>query len=64
MNQDWKADLPSPEHRAQIRRFLKLDMTDEEDVALRGFVAWKRWNWHAMEKRDKEKRLATVPQDG
>src|SRR5262245_28813048 len=41
MNQDWKADLPSPEHRAQIRRFLKLDMTDEEDVALRGFVAWK-----------------------
>jgi hypothetical protein len=50
MNDDWKAylDLPSPEHRRHIRLFSGLhDMTDAEDVALRGFIAWKRWQ-HAQ----------------
>ena len=40
--------LPSAEHRAHIRRFLRSTSTDEEDVALRGFVAWKRLNHRLM----------------
>ena len=41
----WKDDLPSPEHRGYIRRFRGLDwLTDEQDVAPRGWVRWKRWN--------------------
>ena len=34
--------LPSAEHRAHIRRFLRSDSTDAEDVALRGYIAWRR----------------------
>ena len=48
-------DLPSPERRGHIRRFQRLYwLTDEQDVALRGLVAWKRWNWHAMAERDQK----------
>ena len=52
----WKLDLPSAEHRAHIRRFVKSDLTDAEDVAIRGFVFWKRMNWAAMERRDQRAR--------
>jgi hypothetical protein len=45
---DWVKDLPSPEHRRHIRLFQGLaDLTDEQDVALRGYVVWKRLN-HAL----------------
>jgi hypothetical protein len=38
-------NLPSAEHRGHIRRFRGLEfLTDEEDVALRGWVVWKRLN--------------------
>ena len=37
-------DMPSAEHRGHIRRFLRSPYGDKEDVALRGFVAWKRLN--------------------
>jgi hypothetical protein len=30
--------LPSAEHRRHIRLFRKSDLTDEEDVFMRGFV--------------------------
>jgi hypothetical protein len=36
--------LPSAEHRRHIRLFRKSDLTDEEDVFMRGFVFWKRLN--------------------
>jgi hypothetical protein len=39
---EWKNTLPSAEHRRHIRLFQKSDLTDEEDVALRGYVVWKR----------------------
>jgi hypothetical protein len=41
-------DMPSAEHRGHIRRFLRSPFTDEQDVALRGFVAWKRLNHRLM----------------
>ena len=37
-------EMPSAEHRAHIRRFQRSTLSDEQDVALRGFVAWKRLN--------------------
>ena len=40
--------LPSAEHRAHIRRFRRSTLTDEQDVMLRGFVAWKRLNHRLM----------------
>lgn len=36
-------ELPSAEHRAHIRRFVGSRLTDAEDVALRGWVAFRRW---------------------
>ena len=42
-----KFELPSKEHRGHIRRFTRCDWTDEEDVAQRGFVFWKRLE-HAL----------------
>jgi predicted N-acyltransferase len=37
-----KLDLPSAEHRSHIRRFRGLDwLTDAEDVAVRGYVAFR-----------------------
>ena len=30
-------DMPSAEHRGHIRRFQRLTLTDEQDVAIRGF---------------------------
>jgi hypothetical protein len=49
----WKQnpylDLPSKEHRGHIRRFRGLtDLSDEDDVRLRHFIAWKRWNFALM----------------
>jgi hypothetical protein len=57
MKHDFKKflDLPSKEHRGHIRRFLRLDFTDEQDVALRGLRAFKIWlftaNHEAGDKR-------------
>jgi hypothetical protein len=59
--EDWKKHLPSAEHRRHIRRFRGLDwLTDAEDVALRGFVTWKRWHWHEMEKRDAKRARSSL----
>jgi hypothetical protein len=42
MKSDWKKSLPSAEHRRHIRIFEGLTfLTDAQDVALRGYVAWK-----------------------
>ena len=41
-------DMPSAEHRAHIRRFQRSTLTDAQDCALRGFVAWKRLNHRLM----------------
>ena len=41
-------EMPSAEHRAHIRRFMRSPYGDKEDVALRGFVGWKRWNFALM----------------
>ena len=44
---DWKSylNLPSAEHRAHIRRFGKQwFLSDEQDVALRHYVAYRRWS--------------------
>jgi transcriptional regulator with XRE-family HTH domain len=42
-------DLPSKEHRGHIRRFRGLtDLSDEDDVRSRHYVAWKRWNFALM----------------
>ena len=40
--------VPSAEHHGHIRRFQRSTLTDEQDVALRGFVAWKRLNHRLM----------------
>jgi len=55
-NKEWKRHLPSAEHRGHIRRFLRSDLTDEEDVASRGYVIWKRLNFALMEAAAAEKR--------
>ena len=34
--------LPSAEHRAHIRRFLRSDFTDAQDCAVRGYIAWRQ----------------------
>ena len=41
-------NMPSAEHRGHIRRFQRSTLTDAQDVALRGFVAWKRLNHRLM----------------
>ena len=41
---EFRDSLPSAEHRGHIRRFLDSGYADKEDVALRGFVFWKRLN--------------------
>jgi hypothetical protein len=39
----WRDRLPSAEHRAHIRRFQHCtDLTDRQDVALRGYVVWRQ----------------------
>ena len=43
-----KPNMPSAEHRAHIRRFQRSSLTDAQDIALRGFVAWKRLNYRLM----------------
>ena len=47
-------DLPSAEHRAHIRRFQRSTLTDKEDVALRGWVAFKRWHHAQLVERDRK----------
>ena len=42
---NWKDTLPSKEHRAHIRRFLRDPCSDEEDVPLRGYVAWRAYDF-------------------
>ena len=49
-------DLPSAEHRAHIRRFLRSDSTDEEDCALRGYIAWRRLEFALRTEAELEKR--------
>ena len=34
--------LPSAEHRAHIRRFQRSTLTDAEDCAIRGYIAWRQ----------------------
>jgi hypothetical protein len=34
--------LPSAEHRGHIRRFQRCTLTDAQDVAIRGYVAWRQ----------------------
>ena len=34
--------LPSAEHRAHIRRFQRSTLTDAEDFAIRGYIAWRQ----------------------
>jgi hypothetical protein len=47
--EEQRRNIPSAEHRGHIRRFQGLtDMTDMEDVALRGYVIWK-WLEHNLQ---------------
>jgi hypothetical protein len=42
----WKKflNLPSQERRRHIRLFARLHLTDEQDVALRAFTAFRIWH--------------------
>ena len=55
--------LPSVEHRAHIRRFLRSDLTDEEDCALRGYVAWRRLEFALRAKAELEERRSRLLED-
>jgi pyrimidine operon attenuation protein/uracil phosphoribosyltransferase len=59
---NWKQDLPSPEHRRHIRLFQGLEwMTDEQDVALQGYVLWRGRNVRAaLEKARTNRRTKNV----
>jgi hypothetical protein len=45
---EWKSRLPSPEHRRHQRLFRKSDLTDEEDLRIRGYCVWKKVNHERM----------------
>jgi hypothetical protein len=53
----WRDRLPSAEHRRHQRRFWRCDLTDKQDVAMRGYV-----NWRALEHALQSLRAATTVQ--
>ena len=55
--------LPSAEHRAHIRRFRRSDLTDEEDCALRGYIAWRQLEFALRAERDLEERRSRLLED-
>lgn len=58
----WKTllNLPTQTHRRHIRRFLRLNITDEQDVALRAFTAFRIWHQKLLQHNGSDRRSEDV----